>query len=374
MQLLNTLLKHLSLNKAVTKKTRLAFILFALLTINLSCGKRRSPLPPIERVSQRVEISGFQRGRQINLRWVMPSRNVSNSSSLNIDRVDVYRLAQSTYSPLTLSEEEFSSRSTLIATIPVSEKEFGLKDLNFTDFLEFTGQSVRLRYAIRFVNASGQKAAFSNFLLFDPTANVASEPQLLSIRSTESSNVLVWNAPTANINGSMPVNIIGYNIYRSTSETETAELLNQTPIRDTKYSDDNFSFGKNYIYFVRAVSLGVDSEFIESGESNIVRILPKDNFPPSSPSAITIAAAPNNLSIFFASNPEKDIQGYKIYRSNSREIPLSQWEVITPQILTVNIFQDTRVESGKTYYYYLVAVDKAGNVSEPSETVSETAP
>ena len=39
-----------------------------------------------------------------------------------------------------------------------------------------------------------------------------------------------------------------------------------------------------------------------------------------------------------------------------------------------NTFQDTRVESGKTYYYYLTAVDKAGNVSGTSEVVSETVP
>lgn len=374
MQLLNPMLKQLSLNKATLKKTPLTFILFALLTINLSCGKRKPPLPPIERISQRVEISGVQRGGQINLRWVMPLRNISDSSNLNINRVDVYRLAQSISSPLTLSEEEFSSRSNLIATVPVSEKDFGLMDFTFTDYLEFTGQSVRLRYAIRFVNSSGQKAAFSNFLLFEPTANVASQPQLLNVKSTEVANVLDWEAPVTNIDGSMPVNIIGYNIYRSTNENDAAKLLNQTPVSDTKFSDESISFGQNYIYFVRAVSLGIDSEPLETVESNIVSILPMDDFPPSSPSAITIAAAPNNLSIFFASNPEKDIEGYKIYRSTNRETPMSQWESITPQILTVNIFQDKNVEAGKTYYYYLVAVDKAGNISQPSEIIFETLP
>jgi len=32
------------------------------------------------------------------------------------------------------------------------------------------------------------------------------------------------------------------------------------------------------------------------------------------------------------------------------------------------------VESGKRYYYYLTAVDHAGNVSARSEVVSETVP
>ena len=42
--------------------------------------------------------------------------------------------------------------------------------------------------------------------------------------------------------------------------------------------------------------------------------------------------------------------------------------------LTKTTFQDENVESGKKYYYYLTAVDQTGNVSPPSEVVSETVP
>jgi len=42
--------------------------------------------------------------------------------------------------------------------------------------------------------------------------------------------------------------------------------------------------------------------------------------------------------------------------------------------LTRTTYQDDKVEPGKTYYYYIVAVDKAGNVSQPSEVGSEKAP
>ncbi len=300
------MLKFLALNKQAQKKVVLAFMMFALL-ICLSCGKRKPPLPPVERVLQRVEISGFQRGDKVNLTWTMPARNAPDGSILNIDRADIYRLAEPLNAPLTLLEEEFASRSTLIATLPLTDADFGLKKISYTDALEFAGQPVRLRYAVRFVNALGQKAAFSNFLLIEPTAKIAESPTSLSAKITEPAIILDWNAPNTNVDGSKPVNILGYNVYRSSSEKETAKLLNEIPVTQTEFSDKSFEFGKDYSYFARTVSLGSNGEPVESLESNILKLSPKDIFPPSPPSAITIAAAPNNLSIFFAINPEKDI-------------------------------------------------------------------
>ena len=361
------------LNKILSKQALLVFIIPALFCC-LNCGKRKPPIPPTEKVLQKVEISGFQRGNKVNLVWTMPVRNVSNGSTLNIDRADIYRLAEKLNSALSLSEEEFASRSTLIYSLKITDADFGLKKLSYTDTLEFSGQAVRLRYAIRFVNSSGQKAAFSNFLLIEPTSGIAAAPTGLTAQLTEPAIILSWASPTKNVDGSTPVNILGYNIYRSASEQETAKLINPAPVNKNEFKDNTFEFSKNYFYFVRTVSLSGSGEPVESLESNIVNILPVDNFPPAAPSAVTVAAAPNNLSIFFAANLERDIAGYRIFRSTDKNLPLSEWENLTPQLLTTNTFTDQKVEAGKTYYYYLIAADKSGNVSRPSEIVSETAP
>lgn len=362
-----------NLNKGFYKKAALALITLVLL-IASACGKRTPPLPPIERVPQRVEVFGFQRGNVINLSWTMPARNAADNSTLNIDRIDIYRLAEPLNSSLSLTEEEFASRSTLVASVPVSDSDFGRKELVYKDTLDFAGQAVRLRYAIRFVNASGQKAGFSNFLLIEPTAKIAFAPSLLNSNVTENAVNLEWTAPESNVDGSTPANLLGYNVYRKTADDESYILLNKQPIVKNKFSDDFFEFGKTYNYVVRSVSLGSNSEPVESLNSNEITVAPKDVFAPTAPSAITIAAAPNNLSIFFAVNPEKDIAGYRIYRSTDVSLPKNQWQVLTKDLLTTNTFQDKTVESGKTYYYYVIAVDRAGNISEPSEIVSEIAP
>ncbi len=351
-------------------KAPLALLALALL-MTLSCGKRKPPLPPRERVLQRVEASGFQRGNQIILSWKMPARNASDNNVQNIDRADIYRLAEPLNSPLTLSEDEFAERSVLIASVPITDADFALKTLTYTDTLEFAGQPVRLRYSIRLVNRSGQKAAFSNFLLVEPAARIAGSPTSLSADLSQDAITLKWAAPVKNVDGSAPPGVLGYNIYRSASDKEAAKLLNKTPVNDTRFADEFFEFNKDQFYFVRSVSIGTGGEPVESGESNIVRLLPKDTFAPSPPAAITLAATLNTISIFFASNPEKDIAGYRIYRSTDADLDKAKWELLTPELLTTNTFQDQRVESGKTYYYYITATDKTGNVSGFSDVVSE---
>ena len=354
------------------KKAVLAFIFFSLL-ISAGCGKRKPPLPPVERVAQRVEIKGFQRGNTIQISWTMAPRNASDASILNISRVDIFRLTEPAISSPNLTEEEFASRSTLIATVPVTDADFALKQMTFTDTLSFAGQPARIRYAIKFANATGQKAGFSNFLLIEPTAKVAEEPKDVSTAVTQNSIEIRWSQPNRNIDGSTPANILGFNVYRI-DDKNAAKLLNNSPVTGNEYADKTFEFEKNYSYFVRTISLGSNGDPLESADSSSVNVLPKDTFPPNAPEALTIAASPNTISIFFATNTENDVAGYRVYRSTDNNLPKSEWQLLTQQLLTINTFQDTNVESGRTYFYYLTAVDKFGNVSEPSETVSETVP
>jgi hypothetical protein len=363
---LNNFIKHKNV------KAPLVLLALAVLIGCLSCGKRKPPLPPTSRVIQRTEATGFQRGNQVILSWKMPARNAADNNVQNIKRVDIYRLAEPLSSPLTLSEEEFATRSVLIATVPITDADFALKTLSYADTLEFAGQPSRLRYAIRFVNASGQKASFSNFLLIEPAAKAAGAPTSLSAVVSQNAISLAWNSPQANADGSTPVNLLGYNVYRSEAKTEAGKILNKTPITEIKFPDRFFEFDKEYFYFVRAVSVGTGGVPIESSESNIVTVKPKDTFAPSAPASITLAATPTTISIFFPTNPENDVTGYKIYRSEDPALDKAKWKLLTLNLLETNTFQDSEVTSGKTYYYYLTATDKFGNVSEPSEVVSET--
>ncbi|MBA2526558.1 MAG: hypothetical protein H0V18_12385 [Pyrinomonadaceae bacterium] len=360
-----------------SQKAMCIALFFALAIVG--CGKRRPPLPPVERVQQRTELlSGGQRGNRVILSWPAPLRNAPDESVQSIRRIDVYRLAEKPTAPLPLTEEEFAVRSTLIGSVTYDQIKSATDTLTYTDTLELAGESTRLRYAIRYVNASEQRAAFSNFLLIEPSAKVAKPPNLVSTGKEVGKDAIgiTWQPPDSNIDGSTPVNLLGYNVYRlDESQSEVSQNpINSSPVSGTQYVDRNFRFGENYRYIVRSVSLGTEGGQVESLNSNSLSVSPRDIFAPSAPASITIAAAPGRLSIFFPANPEPDVAGYEIYRSTDPDLPKERWTKMTSAQLTKTTFLDENVESGKRYYYYIKAIDQAGNVSPPSEVVAETVP
>ena len=343
------------------------------------CGKRRPPQPPVERVPQRTELlSGVQRGNQVILNWPAPRRNASDESVQSIRRVDVYRLAEAVDDPLPLTEEEFSARANLIGSVTPEQLAAAKETLTYTDELSLS-EPVRLRYAVRYVNAAGQRASFSNFLLIEPAAGVSQPPLVGQTPEVRENAIIVrWEAPAANVDNTRPANLLGYNVYRSArSQNEPAQTpLNSRPVNALSFADQTFAFGEEYVYVVRAVSLGTGGEPVESLNSNQVEVKPLDTFPPAPPTNLTAAATPSPLriSLFFAVNQERDIAGYNLYRSEDPALPKEQWTKLNRNLLERTTYQDEAVKSGQRYFYYVRAVDKAGNVSNPSEVQSEVVP
>jgi hypothetical protein len=349
------------------------------LTMAPTCGKRRPPQPPIERIPQRTEsLTGAQRGNQVVLSWPAPRRNANEGSVQSIRRVDVYRVAEKPNAPLPMTEEEFAARSIMIGSVSYEEIKKAGDTLTYTDPLELAGVPARLRYAIRYVNAAGQSAAFSNFFLMEPAAKVAEPPTIIETGNeySESANTVTWEAPKKNTDGSTPVNLLGYNIYRTAaSEPKSGQNeLNREPITGTHYEDRSFKFGDKYVYVVRSVSLGSEGQPIESLDSNSLPLAPIDTYPPAAPENVSVGPAPGRLSIFWVANSEPDLGGYYLYRSTDPNLPKKKWTKLTPTLYTKTTYTDQSVEAGKTYYYYVIAVDTAGNESPPSEVASDTVP
>jgi fibronectin type 3 domain-containing protein len=149
--------------------------------------------------------------------------------------------------------------------------------------------------------------------------------------------------------------------------------LNKDPITTTHYDDKAFKFGEKYTYFVRSVSLGTEAKPVESFDSNSTPAAPVDNYPPAPPVFSNPNAVAGRIALFWSANSEPDIAGYLLYRSTDPNSP-KPWTLLTPEVYPKTTFQDTNVETGKTYYYYVIAIDTAGNKSKESNVVSDTVP
>lgn len=256
---------------------------------------------------------------------------------------------------------------------------------------DFANNAAKLvRYMVR-TRASAKKTS--------PDSNAASlriypAPDSIEDMKVEVAHfriALHWSAPQKTLTGSVPV-IAGYRIYRGESETNVANstvnsatdvagdtvakmkspLLKIGESDSPSFQDTHFEFDKTYVYSIRSVAQYDDAK-IESADSKLVEVTPRDIFTPTAPQglvAVLVPAqgdVPAHIELSWAVNPETDIAGYNIYRSeeaNSRGTRLNIELLLTP------VFRDMNTVPGRHYLYTITAVDRAGNESPSSVAVS----
>jgi fibronectin type 3 domain-containing protein len=83
------------------------------------------------------------------------------------------------------------------------------------------------------------------------------------------------------------------------------------------------------------------------------------------------AAAAAAVELSWSISREPDLAGYRVYRS---EQPGEQGVQLSPERLAVPAFRDTQLLPGRSYFYRVTAVDRAGNESAASAPVSVEIP
>jgi len=272
-------------------------------------------------------------------------------------------------------EESFSERASLIGFISVEQIALAPeeKPITFTDgpLSDFQGSYI---YAVRCVSDRGQSSPYSNLARVEPSGKVTTPPRNVNARDEGQDAILItWDAPERNVDGSEPVSITGYNIYRKEARESTfSQPLNGSlPVPQASFLDRDFSYGVEYCYIVRSVSVTSRGEQVESLDSSMIRFTPKDTFPPSPPEGVTAASAHGVIHLFWIGNTEPDLAGYNIYRSESGDAPLSGWRRLNSRAHALTTFVDERVQQGKIYFYRITAVDRFGNESQPSTPISQ---
>ncbi len=114
--------------------------------------------------------------------------------------------------------------------------------------------------------------------------------------------------------------------------------------------------GENYYFAISAIN-----------NDGFTSVTTETNYTPSSipktPSEFTVAAFRDRVELNWQPNPELDIAGYNIYRSNNEVIDEDPYISQHPD----NYYTDYNLNENRYYYYAVSAIDNDGNESEPTD-------
>ncbi|MBI3947466.1 MAG: hypothetical protein HY321_16205 [Armatimonadetes bacterium] len=176
--------------------------------------------------------------------------------------------------------------------------------------------------------------------------------------------------------------IQGYVVYRQTADQSTKTRLTEQPLpaSQLQYEDKAVVNGTAYYYFVSATdTLDLAGEGALSAAYGPVR----PTAPPATPTGVRVAAGTGVVSLQWNRNPETNILGYRVLRSDAPGAA-PRYDVTVPDAqnpyfvgagsvdATVITFRDPNVQDGVTYYYQVVAVNTSGVVSAPGAVFNAT--
>jgi hypothetical protein len=180
----------------------------------------------------------------------------------------------------------------------------------------------------------------------------------------------IYAAPSA---GSAPVAAASARVdAASSARTDAAPVpLTAAPFDGTAFASLGATPGKEQCFVVRSVAM-VGTVAIESDPSDPICVTPRDIFAPAAPKNLQAVGSAGVVSLIWDANTEPDLAGYQVLRGTA---PGDTLQPLTPEPIKETRYQDRTTRPGVTYFYAIVAVDRAApaNRSALSNRVQETA-
>jgi hypothetical protein len=332
-----------------------------------------------------TDLAAQQYGNAFALAFTLPARSMDREALAEHPAIEIYRSA---LPPGANPDKKTVWR--LAYTIPSEQVDpyltaghIEFRDpLTADDFARAAGSSIAYKVRAR---AAKARASEDSNVVMARIYPAPEAPREVRVDATESALVVNWTEAALPPGASSRV----YRVYRgeiesgqenppqdvSKAKLKTAlELAGTSP--STDFRDLHFEFGTAYLYTVRSVAqFGAD--LVESGDSAPAMVTPRDVFPPGAPTSLEITVvpatpqAPAYVELSWAINPESDLAGYSVYRSEGEDAPGQR---VSTDILPSPTFRDISIVPGRGYYYRVSAVDRAGNESPKSSAVAANVP
>ena len=351
-------------------------------------SERRAPVP-----ASIADLAALQQGNNVILTFTLPDETIDKHPLKKTPTVDIYR-SIGPISAMGASSTKASGAKNALAAAPpelvllvtlppVTVEQMTEKGhIRFADALtaqEFPADGPAFAfYSVR-TRESQKKSSGDSNLVEIPIAPAYLAIQDAKAQTTPDGVAITWTAPQQTVTGSKPP-IESYRVYRAIAgdggkgpkSKETPQRIGDSP--DPRFVDTQFEFGTPYVYAVRTVSKSNGQE-IESSDSNLLGVTPRDTFPPSAPQGLVVTyaraqsgeAPPDStqayLELSWAIAPENDVAGYNIYRSDAEG---ASGKRLNAELLPTPTFRDMTIGPDHVYFYTVTAVDRAGNESAAS--------
>jgi len=333
-----------------------------------ACGKQGPPLPPLRTVPATTrDLAARQQGSQILLSFGYPQASASGTALGGIAKVELWEVARPTTGD---KIEPLDARQfTPLAKLRLELKESDLAAITTGDRLVVAlplppmeaGKPIPASYfAVKTQGKEGDPSDFSNIVSLVPKAPPKA-PERVVVTARADGVQVEWSA----VEGATA----GYNVYRRDASTRTSgQPLFQASATDLKYLDATAQFGQSYIYSVTAVTQR--EPLLESPITTEREVRYQDRFAPDAPKELVALAEPQQIRLVWRASDATDVAGYLVFRRTGE----GAFEKITPQPVPTPGHIDTHVVAGQAYGYRVVAVDSAGNESDPSSEARTSAP
>src|SRR4029077_15075715 len=364
----------------------ISVLLFSGILLAGGCGAPGEPLAPAPPTPVAItDLAARQAGDAVQLSFTMPNKSTLGEKLKEVPTLEVLR--GSLKPDGTVDEKSFR----VVDTVPGSlVNEYLQKGkVEFPDAISpqelktHAGETVlyRVRTYVSAKKISPNSPSVS-LKLYPVPAPISS----VEVELTENAIDLRWQPPTHTTAGEPLGAVPEYQVYRGELDPQTAEGVKADPRKGTwkapllqiatttiaEYHDVGFDYGKTYAYAVRSV-VQVQGIALESSDSPLVVLTPRDTFPPAAPQSLVVAVLPGAtgegkvVDLSWSINLETDLAGYRVYRSEQEG---TKGELLTNELMPTPAYRDTSVHNGQKYWYSVTAVDKAGNESVPSPPIA----
>ena len=342
-----------------------AAILFCVLLLVSSCGKKGDPGLPITVAPQPVKkFQVVARAEAVILLWRAPEQNADDSPLLNLSGFKIFRSEMPIEKACLRCPRDYTMIFDYDYKGPRGQepekKLFYYQDTS----VKFKNLYTYKIYCYNEKDVLGPPTKPADVFWDAPLV----PPAALKAERKNRAVLLSWNPPAALADGSAPDAIEGYNVYRATKQSDYAQAPeNEEIVKDLFFEDLPENIDATFFYTVRAVRK-VHETMIESAPSPEIEVAYMDITPPGVPQGLTAIPEKGGMLLKWIPKTEKDFAGFNVYRKDPSGAGFIK---LNERLLQINSWTDSTASIGKRYVYGVTSVDRSAgaNESELSEPV-----